>query len=218
MVAGSQALAVAALADPGFLAGAGWDRDRQVLRLRPDHPQFGWDACRATGCEARARVAGFCQGCVSRLAAAGIDVRRDGPDLASLPPRPPLFGEGACAVPGCERVWQSAAAKLCSSHALQQARSGTGFEAFLARDDLRPFPGFGWCQVVACDRQRAAQQPVYCLFHRDGYYRARRGGGFDEMRWRATAVPVTEPGMVVLRGLPALVIAPGAAGAAVPGR
>jgi integrase len=207
MAAGGQALAVAALVDPGFLAGAGWDRDRQILRLRPDHPQLGWDACRAPGCLARTRAAGFCQACVSRLAAAGIDVTRDGLDVASLPPRPPLFREGLCAVPRCGRVWRSAGVKLCPSHADQQVRSGASYEAFLARDDLRPLPGFGRCQVAACDRRRATQQPVYCLSHRDAYYRARREDGFEEMRWRARAAPVTEPGMVVLRGLPALVIA-----------
>ena len=193
--------------DPVFLAGTGWVRDRQVLRLAPGHPQLGWDACGVGGCWERARTAAVCEACLRRLAAGGIDVTRDGLDLASLPPRPPLFGEGICAVPGCQRVWRSVRARLCLWHAEQQDRSGAAFEAFLARDDLRPFAGFGPCQVVACDRQAVAEQHAYCLTHRDHYYRARREGGFDEMRWRAVTAPVTGPGVVVLRGLAPLVIA-----------
>lgn len=206
-MAGAQELAVAVQVDPAFLAGIGWDRDRQVLHLRPGHPQLGWDACRISGCLERARTAGVCEACVRRLAAGGIDVTRDDLDPASLPPRPPLFCEGICAVPGCERVWRSARARLCLWHAEQQDRSAATLEAFLARDDLRPFPGFGPCQVVACDRQAVAEQHAYCLAHRDRYYRARREGGFDELRWRAVTVPVTGPGVVVLRGLAPLVIA-----------
>ena len=206
-VAGTQALAVAALVDPVFLAGAGWDRDQQVLRLAPDHPQLGWDACRFPGCSARTQIAGFCQACCRRLAAAGIDVAAGAAEVATLPARQSLFREGLCAVPGCERVWRSARVELCPSHAAQQDRSGAGLEAFLARDDLRPFAAFGACLVVACGRQRAVEQPAYCLLHRDHYYKARRESGFDEMRWRAVAAPVTVPGMVVLRGLPPLVIA-----------
>ena len=58
--AGAEAMAVAALVEPAFLAGAGWDRDQQVLHLVPDHPQFGWSACRFPGCPARRRVGRFC--------------------------------------------------------------------------------------------------------------------------------------------------------------
>jgi integrase len=205
--AGAEALAVAAQVDPVFLTETGWVRHRQVLCLRPGHPQLGWDACGISGCVGRARTAGVCEACMRRLAAEGIDVMRDGLDPASLPPRPPLFGEEICAVPGCQRVWRSARARLCLWHAEQQDRCGEALEAFLARDDLRPFAGFGPCQVVACDRQAVAEQHAYCLTHRDRYYKARREGDFDEMRWRAVTAPVTGPGMVVLRGLPPLVIA-----------
>jgi integrase len=206
--AGAQALAVAALVDPVFLAGAGWDRDRQVLHLTPDHPQFGWSACRFPRCRARPRVAGFCQACYGWLAASGIDVAAGGPDLAALPARPPLFREGACAVPGCGRPWRSVRAGLCLWHAEQRERCGAGsLEAFLARGDLRPLAGCGPCRVVACDREAVARQHPYCLAHRDRYYKARRGAGFDEACWRAAEQPVTGPGMVVLRGLPPLVIA-----------
>jgi integrase len=207
MVAGDAARAVAAQVDPAFLAGAGWDRDRQVLHLTPDHPRLGWASCRFPGCPVRARAGGFCLGCARRLAAAGIDVTAGGLDLASLPPRLALFREDACAVPGCERVWRSQQARLCPSHAAQRDRAGMDLETFLARGDLRPFAAFGPCLVVACDRQRAVEQPAYCLLHRDWYYKARRHSGFDEMRWRATAPPATRPGMVVLRGLPPLVVA-----------
>jgi hypothetical protein len=96
--AGADALVVAALVDPAFLAGAGWDRDRQVLHLTPEHPQFGWKACLFPRCPARRRVGGFCQACHGWLTTAGIDVTAGDLDLAALPARPPLFREGACAV------------------------------------------------------------------------------------------------------------------------
>ena len=200
------ALAVAAQVDRVFLAGIGWDCERQILHLKPGHPQLGWDACRIEGCPGRSETAGICQACVGWLAAEGIDVARDGLDPASLPPRP-ARGEGICAVAGCQRVWRSARARLCSSHALQLERCGASLEAFTARADLRPFAAFGPCQVVACDRQRVAEQPAYCAMHRGRYYKARREGGFEEMRWRAITAPVTGPGTVVLRGLAPLVIA-----------
>jgi integrase len=207
-VAGAQALAVAALVESAFLAGAGWDRDQQVLRLAPDHPQFGWSACLVPGCPGRRRAAGFCQACHGWLVASGIDVAAGGLDLAALPARPPLFREGACAVPGCGRPWRSERAQLCLWHAEQRDRSGRpDLRAFLARDDVRPMAGFGPCQVAACDREAAAEQHPYCLVHRERYYKARREAGFDEARWRAADRPVTGPGTVVLRGLPPLVIA-----------
>jgi hypothetical protein len=109
--AGAQALAVAALVAPAFLAGAGWDRDRQVLHLAPDHPQFGWSACCFPGCLARRRAGGFCQACHGWLTASGIDVSAGGLDLAALPARPPLFREGACAVRcGAAAGWRPGAA------------------------------------------------------------------------------------------------------------
>ena len=205
--AGAEALAVAALVDPVFLAGAGWDRGRQVLHLAPDHPQFGWSACRFPGCRARRRTGGLCQACYGWVAALGIDVEAGGLDLAALPGRPPLFREGACAVRGCGRPWRSARAQLCLWHAEQRERLGTlALEAFLARDDVRPMAGFGPCRVVACDRDAVAEH-LYCRVHRDRYYKARRQAGFDEVRWRAAEQPVTGPGIVVLRGLPPLVTA-----------
>jgi integrase len=205
--AGAQALAVAALVGPAFLAGAGWDRDRQVLRLAPDHPQFGWSACCFPGCLARRRAGGFCQACHGWLTASGIDVSAGGLDLAALPARPPLFRAGACAVRGCGRPWRSAGAQLCVWHAEQRERFGMpAMEAFLARADVRPMAGFGPCRVVACDREAVAEH-AYCLTHQCRYYKARRQGGFDEARWRAAEQPVTGPGTVVLRGLPPLVTA-----------
>lgn len=205
--AGADAVAVAALVDPVFLAGAGWDRDRQVLQLAPDHPQFGWSACCFPGCLARRRVGGFCQACHGRLTAAGIDVTAGGLDLAALPARPLLFREGACAVRGCGRPWRSEGVRLCVWHAEQRERFGMpALEAFLARGDVRPMAGFGPCRVVACDREAVAEH-AYCQTHQRRYYQARRQGGFDEARWRAAEVPVTGPGAVVLRGLPPLVTA-----------
>jgi hypothetical protein len=213
----AQALAVAALVDPVFLAGAGWDRDRQLLRLAPDHPQFGWSACRFPGCLARRRVGGFCQACHGCLTASGTDVTAGGLDLAALAGRPPLFREGACAVRGCGRPWRSAGVRLCVWHAEQRERFGMpALEVFLARVDVRPMAGFGPCRVVACDREAVAEH-AYCLTHQRRYYQARRQGGFDEARWRAAEQPVTGPGTVVLRGLPPLVgreLATSAAGAA----
>ena len=205
--AGAGALAVAALVDPVFLAGARWDRDRQVLRLAPDHPQFGWSACCFPGCLARRRVGGFCQACYGWLTASGIDVTAGGLDLAALPARPPLFREGACAVRGCGRPWRSAGVQLCVWHAEQREHFGMpALEVFLARDDVRPMAGFGPCRVVACDREAVAEH-AYCLTHQRRYYKARRQGGFDEARWRAAEQPVTGPGTVMLRGLPPLVTA-----------
>jgi hypothetical protein len=205
--AGAGALAVAALVDPAFLAGAGWDRDQQVLRLVPGHPQFGWSACCFPGCLARRRVGGFCQASHGWLTAAGVDVTAGGLDLAALPARPPLFCEGACAVPGCGRPWRSAAVQLCVWHAEQRERFGMpALEAFLARGDVRPMAAFGPCRVVACDREAVAEH-AYCLTHQRRYYKARRQGGFDEEHWRAAEAPVTGPGTVVLRGLPPLVTA-----------
>jgi hypothetical protein len=148
--AGADALAVAALVDPAFLAGAGWDRGQQVLHLTPDHPQFGWKACRFPGCPARPRVGGFCQACHGWLTTAGIDVTAGGLDLAALPARPPLFREGDCAVPGCGRPWRSTAVQLCVWHAEQRERFGMpAMEAFLAHGDVGPMAGFGPCRVVA---------------------------------------------------------------------
>lgn len=205
--AGAEAVAVAALVDPVFLAGAGWDRDRQVLRLEPDHPQFGWSACRFPGCPARRRVGGLCQACHGWLTASGIDVTVGGLDLAALPARPPLFSEGACAVRACGRPWRSAGVQLCVWHAEQRERFGIpALEAFLAHADVRPMVGFGPCRVVACDREAVAEH-AYCLTHQRRYYKARRQDGFDEERWRAAEQPVTGPGTVVLRGLPPLVTA-----------
>jgi len=41
---------LAALIDPGFLAGAGWDTASRVLSVPPGHPLLGWSVCQTARC------------------------------------------------------------------------------------------------------------------------------------------------------------------------
>ena len=65
-----EAAVLARRLDPGFLSGAGWDRQTWVLTPPAGHRFLGHPRCAAPGCTATSN--GVCSGCRRRLAVAGL--------------------------------------------------------------------------------------------------------------------------------------------------
>ena len=65
-----EAAVLARRLDPGFLSGAGWDRQTWVLTPPAGHRFLGHPRCAAPGCPATSN--GVCSGCRRRLAVAGL--------------------------------------------------------------------------------------------------------------------------------------------------
>ena len=204
VAAGLDAAAVLALVDPVFLAEAGWDADRQVLRPPAEHPLLGRPICRVAECWNSAHnPRQICQGCAQRIAEHGLDEERG---LAQPPPRQRNKPRG-CAVPGCGREWVSAT--LCHAHWHQQHNVlRLPVQQFVADVRVHPLPACGPCAVPACTRQRTGPEATYCNAHQQRWWKARQADpGLDEQAWRRDASSATRPGEISLRGLHPLVVA-----------
>jgi hypothetical protein len=105
-VVDAQAVRLAVLVDPRFLADCGWDRTGQVLAPPPDHPQLGWTppvgpaqaAASVTSCVVPLRAApgspGLCRAHRSRQMLRGVSVD----EFAADPARRALDRFGPCLV------------------------------------------------------------------------------------------------------------------------
>jgi hypothetical protein len=79
-----QAAHIAAMIEPKFLAGAGWDPATRVSSLRAEHPLLGWRACLTRGMPTRSTVETTC------AAGAGSAMSNPGNDkIVALVPRWP---------------------------------------------------------------------------------------------------------------------------------
>ncbi|WP_345360582.1 tyrosine-type recombinase/integrase [Actinoallomurus liliacearum] len=80
-------------------------------------------------------------------------------------------------------------------------------EEFIAHPDVHPLPGFGRCQVVACDRDRCSPSHGHCHMHRVKWTKRSCKGPADLDHFNRTEPPTAEEGSASLRGLAPLVIA-----------
>jgi hypothetical protein len=158
-----QAVRIAAVIDPVFVAEAGWDPLRLVLCPPAEHPLLGRPICRAEGCQTTAPSSSrICASCWARLAAYGL--RAD--QLERLPVRAaPTRGAGGCAVQGCGREQLPGSAALCRAHLGFQQALEVGVVEFLTHPAAVPLAALGWCRVAACPRQRRHPDGVYCEAH-----------------------------------------------------
>jgi integrase len=196
------------LLDQGFLTGIGWDREAGVLSLPADHPMLGWQVCRVPGCEGMVEDLksglGVCAACANYMTLHGLT---EPPEVCA---KTHTIGDGLCVV-GCARPWESRRRPLCSAHEHQQSNVlKVPIEVFVARPDVRPLPGFGTCEVLACTRFRYSGTSPFCKAHLHRWIRDKAnlaGSDEDFERWCRTQSAVAEAGTVSMRGLPPLVVA-----------
>jgi integrase len=186
-----------------FLREAGWDPRSLVLTLSAAHPMLGWDVCAVPGCGAMvegSKAAGLCATCGKHRAETGR--------VPTTSPKTFTIGEGTCRV-GCPRPWESRRRPLCAAHEHRRGKVlKIPLEAFLARADVVPLPGFGACAVLACTRLRYSGTSPFCQAHQTRWTnQARLGPQPDRDKWCRTESAVAEEGRISLRGLPPLVVA-----------
>jgi integrase len=198
---------LAALLDPSFLSGAGWDPASRVLSLPAGHRLLGRAVCRAGGCATteHAGLGGVCHRCFTRLTGQGLTAEQ----IAGSPQLPPLPARVTrCAVPGCQREPTVTQAILCEPHA-RQFRQRAGKPAigqYLADPRVRPLPPFSPCAVAACTRV-ADSARGYCNTHYQRWRTAASTGpDLDAGQWQLSEPAIAEGGQVSLRGLPPLVV------------
>jgi len=208
-----EAARLAAMIDPSFLAGAGWDPVSRAFCLPAGHRMLGRAACRVAGCDSAAhrQCSGVCWRCMTRLKKLGMTEERIAAGR-DLPPRP-AGGESLCAVPGCRREATGfrrdappATTGLCGAHKAQfHRRKAASLEEYLAAPGVRPLGPDGICAVTSCSRP-GSRSLGYCPGHYVRWHQARSAApGLDRRAWERAESPVARAGQVSLRGLPALV-------------
>lgn len=193
--------------DPDFLAVLGWSPTVRVLFFPDDHPQLGTPLCRVKGCSQTSWSRQLCSGCRLRWRELGKPPLDEFAEMGRGDGR--RVGVETCLVPGCERPFRSWRRPLCSTHVSQLDRRKVTLEEFLALDDIVALPGFGFCEVASCHRDRDGKSP-YCHAHRVRLSHALRRGHLPadaEEHWRRTTAPITANNEVSLRGLPDRVVA-----------
>lgn len=187
--------------DPGFLATIRWDAALEAARLPLDHDVADYAPCARVGCARAARVRGVCPPCYQQRRRQGrLD---DASFLATPPSCDKGVGEPECRVDGCSLPSPSNLHRLCTRHDYQRERSGQPLGEFLQRDDLLPHPGLGSCAVPVCIRRAATGKARLCHRHLVLWGTARTREPELELKdWAVKQLPVEEPGLLVLRGLP----------------
>jgi integrase len=126
-----QAVRLAVLVDPRFLAECGWDPAGQVLAPPPDHPQLGWTppvgparaaasvtSCVVPGCSRPPGSHGLCRAHRSRQVLRGISVD----EFAADPARRALARFGPCLVTACPRDRSGGRVAYCEPHQIRWIR------------------------------------------------------------------------------------------------
>jgi integrase len=196
---------LAAMIDPAFLAGAGWDPRTRMLSMPAGHPMLGRRTCALSGCAATAQpgCGGLCRRCLTWLGELGMTTGQIS-SAEELPP--PRVRETRCAVPGCRREITVSRALLCKPHTRQFERMRpSSLEQFLGDPRVRPAGPYRECAVTACSRAGDGGKG-YCNGHYLRWTAASKAcPGLDAGLWARAEVPVTESGQVSLHGLPSLV-------------
>ena len=181
---------LAALTDPAFLAGAGWDPAARVLSLPPAHPLLGWRTCPSPGCGSalygRDRQCGSCR----RGGTAGgnvVPVNPDRPQLVPAVPAGELCQVAAC---GCERGRR----RYCRAHyeRLRELRTGPSFDEAAWRASEPALEGPGQVSLHGLS-PRAAAEMLYGLQQRTRSGTATDPGQLRQVAWelrrtRATGI------------------------------
>ena len=120
-----QAVRLAVLVDPRFLAECGWDPAGHVLAPPPDHPRLGWTppvgparaaasvtSCVVPGCSRPPGSHGLCRAHRSRQMLRGISVD----EFAADPARRALTRFGPCLVVACPRDRHGGRVAYCEPH------------------------------------------------------------------------------------------------------
>jgi integrase len=209
-----EAARLAAMIDPSFLAGAGWDPVSRELRLPAGHPMLGREVCRVAGCDSAAyrQCSGVCWRCMTRLRKLGLTEEQvaAGRDLPSRPAGEELL----CAVPGCRREATGfrrdahpETTGLCRAHKAQfSRREAASLAEYLAAAWVQPLGPDRTCAVTSCSRA-GSHYLGYCPGHYARWRQARSAApGVDRRAWEQAEPPVARAGQVSLRGLPPLVI------------
>jgi len=190
--------------DDAFLAGAGWDPDRQVLTPPPQHPTLGYTVCMVAECNVVTKARHkLCHACENRWRTSGLAW----PAFLTVPPvRERTLGEFICEVGGCDRPRRTVRASLCDAHHAQHTGpfKGLAIEEFLVHPAVRPFPSFGDCRVPSCIR-RAKGHRGLCHPHAQRWRSHRsRHPDAELLAWCDRQHPISEGHAIVLRGLPEL--------------
>lgn len=181
--------------DPEFLRCAGWNQSTETLAPHPDHPLLDFRPCQVQGCGSEALPDGLCTTCSKAYRRSGAAWEEF---VAAGPVRKKRVGEVICAVHGCPRPARS---RLCAIHGAQCNRLGLSLAEFVEHPAAQPLPGFGECQVTACDRRAHCRRGL-CRPHDARWWAQRRDGLTTDFEvWCQTTWPVARGHEVVLRGL-----------------
>ncbi len=124
-----QAVRLAVLVDPRFLAECGWEPAGQILAPPADHPQLGWTppvgparaavtGCVVPGCSRPPGSHGLCRAHRSRQMLRGISVD----EFAADPARRALARFGPCLVTACPRDRSGGRVAYCEPHQIRWTR------------------------------------------------------------------------------------------------
>jgi integrase len=126
----AQAVRLAVLVDPRFLAECGWEPFGQILAPPADHPQLGWTppvgpartaavtGCVVSGCSRPPGSHGLCRAHRSRQMLRGISVD----EFAADPARRALARFGPCLVTACPRDRSGGRVAYCEAHQIRWTR------------------------------------------------------------------------------------------------
>jgi len=177
---GAAAARLAALADPAFLAEAGWDPAARVLSLPSAHPLLGWRACPSPGCGnplyGRDRQCGPCR----RGGAAADPVPpgdTDGPRLVPVTP-----AAGLCQVAACGR--ERGSRRYCRAHdaRVRELRAGPSFDEAAWQASEPALEGPGQVSLHGLS-PRAAAEVLYGLQQRTRSGTATSPGQLRQIAW-----------------------------------
>nr|WP_260479359.1 hypothetical protein [Kibdelosporangium aridum] len=193
---------IGAMLDPGFLAGAGWNSETEVLAPPPGHLLLSRGICQVPECGGRTESRGMCAGCNQRFRTSNLELDT----FMQVPRGSDRKGqETLCLVPNCSRVRRQLNTGLCSNHNSQYHRryKHLPVSEFVVQPRVKPHGDLG----SACSRRRNTGNSVFCQPHSRQWalFREEQPNA-DRQEWARWTRPIISGHVVEMRGLPPRVL------------